>query len=157
MNHCPHCQTAVTDELKDVRREIMARDSEQNNAQEAGSSSWWKWGVGIVAGLGLIVLLKPDETPIEIEGTEEISDRLDDVVPSNIEEAREMVYEDARTNWDGNKAGPPSEAKVALAIQMVDDDALTDPELEDPKLRLARYKLAVTIVHCDNPTPCEYE
>lgn len=77
--------------------------------------------------------------------------------PATIEEAREMAYEDARISWADNKAGPPSAAKVALAIKMVDNEAKTDPELADPEIRLANYKVAITVVHCDNPTPCGYK
>jgi RNA polymerase subunit RPABC4/transcription elongation factor Spt4 len=163
VNHCPHCQTTVADELKDVRGEIIVQDEEQRIARKERNTKRWKWGLGIFAGLAVLGQVLPKEAdkgytvPSTVETASEISKRLEDAVPTSIEEAREMAYDDARINWSENLAGPPSYAKVALAIQMVDDEARIDPNLADPKLRLATYKTTVTLIHCNNPAPCGYK
>lgn len=159
-----HAQAQKAPRSIGVRRGCtVAQDEDQQIVKTARITKRWKWGLGIAAGLFLIAMLKPDEAgkeyavPATVETPSEISKRLSDAVPASIEQARAMAYEGARINWGANKAGSPSDSKVALAIQMVDSNALTDPKLADPKLRLSSYTLAITVIHCNNPSPCGYK
>lgn len=65
LNHCPHCQTTVTDELNHVRSEIMKQDEEQGIAKKARNTKRWKWGLGIAAGLAVLGQMLPDEADNE--------------------------------------------------------------------------------------------
>lgn len=127
----------------------------------AGKSKWHWIGIPFAVFAVWAQIAAPQTkrytVPATVETETDIERRRETVVPTSIEHARELAYEDARLSWKDNTAGPPSDNKVAQAIKMVDDDALTDPDLADPKMRLASYKVAITVVHCDNPTPCGFK
>ena len=153
----------MTDEIKNVKSATTVQDEGQKTSEYVKSNDLWKWGLGILACLFVVVLLKSENAgtgyavPANVETPSEILKRLDAAVPASIEEAREMAYENARGSWSDNKAGPPSDAEVAFAIQMVDDQAATHGDFADPKARLIEYNIAVAVAHCFNPNTCGYK
>lgn len=64
LNHCPYCQTAVTDELKDVRRNLMAQDEAEREVTAAKKA---KLGLMIFGCLIALVIVDQVISPSKKE------------------------------------------------------------------------------------------